>query len=271
MEIILHGRNFAEGAELYLQPIDAVGDPIRPTAVFSSGESIRLTFEEPPAPGRYRAYVKNPGGLESSLEIIVEPPEPPVAEDSGPAVSPDTAEDSRRPFDIYVTAAYSPLIPLYGYLFEQIDASFSLGGASARIGFVFSKPSRGDLGLELAPSWNMLKADSITMHLYPLHVNGIYQLWLPGEKTLIFRLGAGINLIYGTNSDAQNEGSIFTWMPSVNGGIAFRWFVQGFQNFRWITYRTLYFEIGVDYTHIFAADSPQPGYIRPFLGIGWRF
>jgi hypothetical protein len=87
---------------------------------------------------------------------------------------------------------------------------------------------------------------------------------------LIFRLGAGINLMHGTNNGNQNTGSIFTWIPSVGAGISFRRFAQRVYNFRWITYGALYFEIGVEYTHLFSKDSPT-GYIKPSLGAGLRF
>jgi hypothetical protein len=155
-------------------------------------------------------------------------------------------------------------------LFSKLDRSFYPGGASARIAVIFLMPSWGDLGLELAPSWNMLNAGAITIHLYPLHLNGIYQLRLPGQNTaLVFRLGGGINLMRGTNS--QSSGSFFTWIPSAAVGAAFRWFIQGTQNFRRTASGTFYLEVGAEYTHVFSVDSPQLDYIRPSIGAGWRF
>jgi hypothetical protein len=227
------------------------GEPLTPLKLRLSEESARLVFDTPLAPGPYRASVKNPGGLESSLEILI----------AG-------SEDSGR--SLYVTASYSPLIPLYGYVFEELDKAFYPGGVSARIGFVPLKRPWGDLGLELVPSWNMLKTGDIKIHMGTLHLNGLYQWWFPERmKVLIIRSGAGINLINGTNS--ENDQSISTWIFSLDGGIAFRWFIPGIKNFRWPTDRTFYFEVGLDYTHIFATDTPQPGYIRPSLGVGAQF
>jgi hypothetical protein len=54
-------------------------------------------------------------------------------------------------------------------------------------------------------------------------------------------------------------------MLSMNGGVFFRWF---FKNFR---EQALYLEAGAEYTHIFRRISRPPGYIKPVLGIGWRF
>jgi hypothetical protein len=42
-------------------------------------------------------------------------------------------------------------------------------------------------------------------------------------------------------------------------------------NFRRTVYRTFFFETGLEYTHTFSADSPQPGYIKPSFGAGWKF
>jgi hypothetical protein len=301
-ELILHGANLMEGMEVYLKPVEAGGNPILPLACFPSGESVRLVFgPETPEPGRYRIYVRNPGGLESSLEINVSPAPlaaadtpavppvpgsdsgadtspvtPPVSGDTSPIVPPvpydDFAPLPRRPSDIYFSVEYSPLISLYGDLFDRLKGPLYPVGASARIACLFFKPSWGDLGLELSPSWNALEADPIKISMETLHLNGVYQWLFHGQMTaFIFRSGAGINFIHGTNSGNQNTGSIFTWVPSVSGGIAFRRFVHRILNSRQISYRIFYLELGVEYTHVFSADSPQPGYVKPALDAGWRF
>jgi hypothetical protein len=275
MEITLYGRNLVEGSELHLDP--AEGAAVAPPAYLPAGESARLIFSgEPPAPGRYRVHIKNPGGLETSLDITVGPP--PAADSGNASAAPDSGDSGdssavpapvpRRPLGLYVTAEYVPLFPLYGDLFDRLGRSFYPAGVSARIAFMFFKPSRGDLGLELAPSWNMLDAGAITIRMYPLHLNGVYQLRFPGQKTaLVFRLGGGITLLQGTNS--QSSGSIFTWMPSAAGEADFRWYPAA--NARQAGYNAFYCEIGLEYTHLFSSDSPQPGYIRPVLGAGWIF
>jgi hypothetical protein len=267
-EIILYGKNLTEGAEVYLRPMDTGENPIVPSAYLSSGERARLVFNrEPPAPGRYRVYVKNPGGLETSLEITVHPP----AALSADVPSVDTVPDGDSGYGgIYVSAEYAPLIPISGYLFDPFDQTFYPAGASLRLDIVPIARSWGDLGLELAPSWAMLRSGSTKIHIGTFHLNGLYYRWLP-KRTMafIFRLGAGTGFVYGTNGD-QNSDSIFTWMFSADGGIFFRWFAPIVYNFRWIARRTLYFEIGAEYTYLFAKDSPA-GYVKPVLGIGWRF
>ncbi|MDR0404109.1 MAG: hypothetical protein LBH35_11055 [Treponema sp.] len=267
VEIRLYGRNIVEGAELYLSPVDADAEPAMPEAVFLSGESARLVFRPPPAPGPYRVYVKNPGGLESSLEIVVAAP---PAGDSGSGGSPPAeALPRRRPFDLYAGAAYAPLFPLHGDLFDRLGGSLYPAGASLRIACVFWKPAPGDLGLELAPSWFMLTGGGVTIHMTPVHLNALYQRWLPDQTlSLVFRLGGGISLVWGTNGDGQH--SLFTWIPSASAEAALRWYPKAPANARWAGRGVFYVEAGAGYAHIFSVDSPRPGFIRPFLGAGWK-
>jgi hypothetical protein len=154
-------------------------------------------------------------------------------------------------------------------LFDKLDRFFYPAGASARIAFMFLKPAGGDLGLELAPAWNMLDTGAVTIHMYPLHVNGIYQFWLPSQKAaLVFRLGGGITFAWGTNNDSENADPFFTWILLAAGEIVFRWYPAA--NARQ-TGHAFYIEAGAGYTHVFSVDSPSPGYIKPILGVGWRF
>jgi hypothetical protein len=317
--LVLQGKNLQEGAELYLRPMEPGGDPVAPLASVTEGDRARLVFDrESLAPGRYRAHIRNPGGLETSLDITVMPP-PPVVDDGAPAgvddapaaeiaaadtTGPETAAAEEgdadtateaagiadagaaegstadaadagavppRFFDLNISAGYAPLIPLYGYLFDPFNGLYPLG-FSARLEFIPFRRSWGDLGVELAPSWNMLRADATKMQMGTVYLNGLYQWWFPNQAmALIFRLGGGVGLFYGTRDSGLSSGSIFTWVLSVDGGIAFRWYVKTIQNFRRKSPSSLYVEIGLEYGHFFAADSPQPGYIRPVLGLGWRF
>ncbi|MDR2184331.1 MAG: hypothetical protein LBO80_01485 [Treponema sp.] len=280
MEIILQGMNLTEGAEVRLQPADGGGD-ITPLAYLPLGESARLVFNrETLAPGRYRVYVRNPGGLEGSLEITVSPPlaaadspaVPPVPGTAVPSAVPEAGDavDVLSPLGVYISAEYAPLIPFYGYLFTPFDHFFYPWGASLRVGFTPVKQSWGDLGLELAPSWNMLNSGAVKLHAGSFYLNGLYQ-WRFFKRTmaLVFRLGAGISFVYGTGGD-QDSGSIFTWMISAGGGIFLRWFMPVFYNFRRITHSTFYLETGAEYNHLFTKDVPA-GYVKPVLGIGWNF
>jgi hypothetical protein len=237
MEITLQGANLVKGAELRMQSESGGGD-IVPLAFFPEGESARLVFAQL-APGPYRVWIRNPGGLEAFLDITVAP-----------------ALNFRG---IYVSAEYAPMVPLYGYLFSPFDRAFYPAGVSLRAGFMPIVRSWGELGLELAPSWNMLDSDMAKVNTGTVHLNGLYQWFFADTAALVLRAGAGINLIHG--KEDHDSASIFTWTFSAGGGIFLRWFIPD---------TTLYLEAGVEYNHLFTSDPPA-GYIKPALGFGARF
>ncbi|MDR1375023.1 MAG: hypothetical protein LBJ24_08640 [Treponema sp.] len=271
-EIILHGMNLQEGADWYLVSPETAASPIRPLDYLLLEEGARLVFNtESLPPGRYKVYIRNPGGLESSLEITVTPPPPSIAGPpdviiaAGTPAGTNTVPGGFGSWSPYISVEYAPPIPLYGYLFEHFDQNFYPLGIALRLGVFPFKKSWGDLGLEAAPHWTMLKTNfegaEQTAHLAELHLNGIYQKRFPNQvMALTFRLGGGISFVYGSSNNTQSSESILTWMPSVSGGISFKWFV----------YKLLYIETGAEYTHIFSVE-PSPGYIKPFLGAGWLF
>jgi hypothetical protein len=80
-------------------------------------------------------------------------------------------------------------------------------------------------------------------------------------------LGGGVTLLQGTNG-SRSSGSLFTWILSAAGEAVFRWYPAA--NAR-RDGQAFYVEAGVGYVHVFSMDSPQPGYIQPILGAGWRF
>jgi hypothetical protein len=266
-EITLYGINLQEGADLYLVSPETDASPVRPLDYIPLEEGARLVFDtESLPPGRYRVYIRNPGDLESSLEITIAPPPPPVADTPGAVPDAGTPAGGFRSWSPFVSAEYAPIVPLYGYLFDHFGQKFYPLGASLRLGvFPFKKPW-GNLGLEAASHWTMLKTDfegdEQTAHLGAVHVNGIYQKWLPNQAmALTLRLGGGISVVYGIKENAQSSASILTWMPSVSGGLSFKWLV----------YKFLYIETGAEYIHIFSADDSSPGYILPVIGAGLSF
>jgi hypothetical protein len=258
-EIILQGKNLQE-ADVYLVSPETAA--VRPLEYLLQEDGVRLVFDtESLPPGRYRVYIRNPGGLESSLEITLAPL-PPVTPETTSSGNTGSGFKSWSPF---VSVEYAPPIPLYGYLFDHFGKTFYPLGISLRFGVLPFKKSWGDLGLEAAPHWTTLKTDfedaKQTARLAALHLNGIYQKRLSQITALNVRLGGGISFIYATNKNSQSSESIFTWMPSISAGLTLKWFI----------YKSLYVETGAEYVHIFSVDSPPPGYIKPVIGAGLAF
>ncbi|MDR1374364.1 MAG: hypothetical protein LBJ24_05265 [Treponema sp.] len=265
-EIILHGMNLQEGADVYLASLETAASPVRPLDYLPREEGARLVFTAGSLPpGRYRVYVRNPGGLESSLEITVAPPSiagTSVPDNGAPAGTVPGAYGERS---FHVQAEYAPVVPLYGYLFDHFGKDFYPLGASLRFGVLPFKKPRGGLGLEAAAHWTTQKTtfegSGQTAHLGALRLNGIYQRRLYRQLFLNLRMGGGISFVYGTNEGGENAGSIFTWMPSASGGVSLRWFIR----------ESFYIETGAEYVHIFSVDDPSPGYILPVIGAGLAF
>jgi hypothetical protein len=160
------------------------------------------------------------------------------------------------------------MIPLYGYMFEPFVGGFYPAGISLKADFVPFSWSWGDLGLGLAGSWNMLNAGAVEVHMGSLYLNGIYQRQILGERAaLIARLGAGADFLNGT--DHNKAATIFNWILSMNGGVFFRWFLPVIGNALGMTAGTFFVEAGIEYTQLFAVDSPT-AYIKPGLGVGWK-
>ncbi|MDR1420943.1 MAG: hypothetical protein LBI86_11255 [Treponema sp.] len=261
-EITLYGTNIEEGADLYFLSPETGASPVRPLDYTPLEEGARLVFDaESLPPGRYRVYVRNAGGLESSLDITVAPPPSGTPDGASPAAVPGAS--GGRSF--YVQAEYAPVIPLYGYLFNHFGQKFYPLGASLRFGVFPFRKSWGNLGLETAAHWTTqettFEGAGQTAHLGALRLNGVYQRRLYGELFLNLRVGGGISFVYGINENPQGPRSIFTWMVSAGGGISLKWFV----------YRSLYIETGAEYIHVFSADVPSPAYILPVIGAGLAF
>ena len=247
-EIDLTGRNFEEGAELFLQQGNRRITP-RETEFDPQHTGARLIFAlQDLVPGRYTVCIKNPGGLESAWEHFN------IA--------------WRKPFDLNLSAGYAPLIPLTGELNKVLENTPMPLGFIARISFVPFKRQWGYLGVELAPSWNFLSAPissyKVRSHVISVQLHGLYQRWFIRQVlALNVRLGAGFSTLADMYVDYGRGGSehISATMFSADGGISLQW----------LFYKSWFVEIGADYTHFFAKDNANPGYLRPAITVGWQF
>jgi hypothetical protein len=238
---------------------------IHPLSMALEKNTVRLTFDKAQlAPGAYNLYVRNPGGLEDALGIFRVQLHAPA-----PGESPSQAP-SRR-LGILVSAGYAPLIPLYGGLFN--DTAFSRPifplGIAIRVGVLPLKRDWGSLGAELNASWNRLKEQkenyTIMAQNLEAHLNILYQVWLSNRiMAFNFRLGAGINVVrdfYFDYGDGAADPLTGIYL-SLNAGLSFQWYIKG----------PFFIETGMDFTHILSLnDQSQPGYLKPSVGVGWRF
>jgi hypothetical protein len=120
-ELNLTGRNFIEESEIYLlsRDVEKRGELIMPAEYqhSASGDIAHLVFGSAVLlPGIYEVWIKNPGGLETSL---------------GPL-----RVTYRRTTEFNVSAGYAPVLPLYGHAFTIFERKFFPLGAYVRMSFI---------------------------------------------------------------------------------------------------------------------------------------
>ncbi|MDR2181302.1 MAG: hypothetical protein LBN92_01325 [Treponema sp.] len=244
-EIELQGEDFMEGAAVYLEPLDGSGEPIPAIDQQQSSGRIRAVFNrETLVRGDYRIVVKNPGGLEDARETF-----------------------KIRLNKIYPSLSldYSPLIPLHGYLFDLFDSPSFVGG-TIRSDVELRKIAWGVLGVEGSLSYHHLATRKnnmdISAHLGILEVNAFFRKHLfPMVITVYGGTGLGgvflLEFDYGIGKSDPYD----TVVPVFNAGGSFQWYFTG----------DLYAELGIKYIYFLTKETPRPGYLRPSLGLGWRF
>jgi hypothetical protein len=267
-EITLSGRNLLAESEVFLVLIN---DTRGRTAVVTplawlpdpSGEWARVVLDKTTLiPGRYEIHVRNPGNLEVSLDTLR------VAH--------------YRVLDVNLMAAYALMTPVYGEVFSLIDGSMYPLGMLMRLGI--NPMGRKNIAFELEPffftSWPSHFSDeahTIGSFNSPLlftgfKVYGLYRVPFAGDRMAFnLRLGGGLLLMnIGHYADMFGRGvnsSVgVSPVPLIGGGISFQFFVT----------KSLFVEAGASFTHgIIKTDDGNedlmPGYIDPFLGVGWQF
>jgi hypothetical protein len=253
-EMNFSARNLVSGADMELRGSN--GERIYPFAIYinEDGTGARLSFyKDQLLPGNYELFVKNPGGLEARVTVIVQ-------ESAVPELpkQPELAEAPLKKFNLFLTAAWMPSITIYDKGYRFSDDGFSPIGAAIRLGIIFTKPDVINLGVELTEAWSVVYdgSDGRSTHIDST-LNFLMQKRSPGDKTaLTFRLGIGFSLpLFDYNGDNPP----FTDLLYINSGVSLLVFV----------WNGLYLEGGIDYAHWFG--SQFSGNFRPWLGIGLRF
>jgi hypothetical protein len=163
---------------------------------------------------------------------------------------------------ISVGAFWSPILPIYGFAFEDNNP---LLGAGVHASAIFLLGNNIYIGPEMVAS---ITGDPFT---FSAGLNLLAMKWLPNERVGFgVRLGAGY--LYfpeseETRSELDEEGNMIDVVYvipasgeiNINAGVFLRWR---------ITNRFL-LEGGFDFSHIFS--DPYSGAIRPWLGVGFQF
>jgi len=174
----------------------------------------------------------------------------------------EPAEKIAKPriFDIYLEAAWMPVLPVYGEnLF--IGKDMSLSGAGVRLGMIYAtKNSLFNPGVELAAAWHSGKTgtDNLSLNCLAADINLLARKWFPSERASVnLRFGGGLYYILDNLDKQKSDESQY----SLNANIGL--------SFNWLLSKHFIVEAGLDYVHLFTEENS--GCYRPWIGAGLQF
>jgi len=174
-------------------------------------------------------------------------------------------DETEKPINLYINAAWTPSIPLYGRMSGIYGKKFYAVGASVRFGVLFNKPRWFSPGIELLMSWYALNktqdGDKISVQTGVTGINIVAQKKLPNPRMAV-TLRAGFALVFQVGEINVEDYSYSTGglIPQINIEASFLWFA----------YKKLYLEAGMGFTHLFDKNN-NSGCLRPWIGVGWKF
>jgi len=222
--------------------------------------------------GEHELIMVNPGDKTNRKEIILATPQVPTTPETEAGLEADPAAEAipeteaapdgkmltghTRQFDLYLGAAYVPLFPIYSDN-QLFGNNLSPLGLSARFCAVSARQGLLNPGMELVASWRIYQdGGGQAVHSTAFDIYALAQTRFPnGRAALNLRAGAGLSLLpknLSTSPDGQ-------YSIHVNMGISLMWLFM--VNF--------YMEGGVDYAQFFTED--YFGFLRPWIGLGYRF
>jgi len=226
---------------------------------FTESNSILISL--PPGNYRYRIipydYLEQPGEATDWINISIKPA-------SDEMVNAALEAETKKQVSVFVNAAWTPSIPIHGRMHGIYGNKFYAPGAIIRLGLFFFKVEWFDLGAEMTTSWYGLNMSQdgakIDSQAGITNVNVIAQMRLNQKMAVTVRAGGGIvyqALGISGNNDDYSKGTMTAEMN-----------VEA--SFLWIAYKQLYLEGGIGYT-LFLNNVKPSGFLRPLIGVGWRF
>jgi hypothetical protein len=244
--LTLSGSNIFGESEIFLENTDILYPiEMRPVLIDINNDKVTLHFDDLTLiPGQYNIYVKNPGGLDTR---------------AGPF---NVAY--RKPFYIFTKLFFTPIIPVHGQLYNVFGARV-FPGAGFSLELISSKRSTFNGGFELAGAmflidsvWTFLdgiqkRETKVTLGTINLNI-ALQKSFNQGKTAFTFRFGYGMTSIgsYGDFDTPQYAGNL-----NLSATFLFR------------LYKMLYWETGVDYSHIMT--TPSSDVLKPKVGIMLRF
>ena len=157
--------------------------------------------------------------------------------------------------NLYVEINHSSIIP------QLLNKPMFPFGATIRLGAAPFNFLGGNIGFSMTINWNRFSTE-----LYDSSVNNIgaqfnviYMKYLNENMVLSFHSGAGMAMLM--NYDPNTDDSEYMLFHQLGFGFSLRYYL----------FKSLFMSAGMDYIYWFTNDENEQGYIRPWMGIGWRF
>jgi len=245
------GVNIQQDSAIFLKNSNAELYPVNVTVI--NNERAVLVFDDKIlVPGVYDIYIENPGDIGTMMSGFV--------------------IGYRKPLDIFIKAGYTPVIPIYGAVWEMLGGDLFLAGYSFGFEVISSQRSSFNGGLELSASVFFINSIISLKTNYEDYVDG---LSYAGNGAFLADFDFNISL----QKKFGNWKHAVTFRFGFGGAVA-----SGFGNFPhngillngnlsvtafFKIYKILSLDIGIDYSHFFVED--HFGLIKPRLGLAWRF
>ncbi|MDR0502726.1 MAG: hypothetical protein LBH16_05330 [Treponema sp.] len=246
-KIDLTGNNLLKESDIFLRSGNSHLFPLE-IRILDNRRAI-LTFDDKTlVTGDYEIYIKNPGGLETSM--------------TGFSVK------YKKPLDLFIKSFWAPSIPIYGQMHEIFGGKFYPAGAGISFEAVSSKRAAFNGGFEFTFSGYSINSllsfspdyyDDIDA-LFSGALNGAS--WLSGSFNFLFqkqflnkqmaltlRIGGGLGIM---NLSAE-------MLLSFSSGLSYLLRL----------YDIFYLDLGADFTQYFGSENS--GIIHPRLAVGWLF
>jgi len=270
------GDNYTLKYEVIIEQYEGGGAPGgAPGGALSgalSGYKIYLKeFTEEPGfqvsllPGKYRYrvipydYLEQPGEASDWVEINIDP---------APIVS---ADETEKLLNLYVSAAWTPLIHLYGRIHETFGNGFYTAGASVRFGALYNKPRWLKPGIEFLTSWytlNNFRSDDIkAMKTAVTGLNIVMQNKF-SSPNIALTLRAGFALAYQVYEKTEYDEKTEEYSSFTMGGLLPQ--INAEASFLLFTNKKMYLEAGLGFINLIDIDD-NSGCLYPWIGAGWRF
>ena len=168
-------------------------------------------------------------------------------------------------YKFYLSAAWQPVIPLYGGMSDIFGQELHGAGVAIRFGFLYTKPQWFIPGLELSTSWYSLNRvqnnDTVGLFAEVIGLNITAQKLLPNRKmAVMLRAGGAFVLQTGALDVGKHSFPMGGLSSHINLEASFLWFALS----------QLYLESGLNFAFLFSQND-NSGCIKPWLGAGWRF